>query len=133
MGLFDLFRKKETTLDGGQQKWNRLWELWEDGRAASPFAEIMTYQSEVNNGGHDQYFTNLSSRGDLEKELAVLEKALPEPHRQNLQRAWDAYRTLEVQEDGRAEETLEQCDDFFYAHEATINAALQAYADTLRP
>lgn len=64
MGLFDLFRKKETALDGGQQKWNRLWALWENGRA---------------------------------------------------------------------EETLEQCDDFFYAHETTINAALQAYADTLRP
>lgn len=132
MGLFDLFRKKETALDDGQQKWNMLWELWEDGRAASPFAEIMTYQSEINNGGHDQYFTNLSNRGGLERELAVLAEALQEVHRQNLQRAWEAYRTL-VEDDPQAEETLEQCDDLFYAQEADINAALKAHADTLRP
>lgn len=35
---------------------DRLWELWEGERVDSPYAELMTYQSEINNGGHSQFF-----------------------------------------------------------------------------
>ena len=54
MGLFDLFRKSKAELSDEQEKWNKMWNLWEENRADTPYAELMTYQSELNNGGHDQ-------------------------------------------------------------------------------
>ena len=59
MGLFDFLREKRVEQTEKQLKLNKLWELWEEEKAASPYAELMTYQSEVNNGGHSQYFTNV--------------------------------------------------------------------------
>ena len=52
MGLFDFLREKRVEQTEKQLKLNKLWELWEEEKAASPYAELMTYQSEVNNGGH---------------------------------------------------------------------------------
>lgn len=46
---------------------DRLWEHWEGERVDSPYAELMTYQSEINNGGHSQFFFNIENTGDLEK------------------------------------------------------------------
>jgi len=40
------------------KQWNKMWELWSDEQVSSPYAELMTYQSEVENGGHDQFFYN---------------------------------------------------------------------------
>ena len=76
MGLFDLFKKKKVELTEEQRKWNKMWGLWVEGQADSPFAELMTYQSEINNGGHDQYFTNVENTGDLQKEMMALETVL---------------------------------------------------------
>ena len=58
MSLFNFFRKKKVDLTEDQRKWNKMWELWGDGNVESPYGEIMTYQSEINNGGHSQYFFN---------------------------------------------------------------------------
>ena len=59
MDIFGLHRKKKGALTEAQLKWNKMWELWAEGKAGSPYAELMTYQSEVNNGGHSQYFSNV--------------------------------------------------------------------------
>ena len=75
MGFFDLFKKKKVELTDQQLKWNKIWELWEEEKAESPYQELMTYQSEINNGGHDQYFLNVGNTGDLQKEMAALEKS----------------------------------------------------------
>ena len=32
MGLFDLFKTKNTGLTEEQRKWNKMWELWVGGR-----------------------------------------------------------------------------------------------------
>ena len=129
MGLFDLFRKKKTELTEEQRKWNKMWDLWEEGLADSPFAELMTYQSEVNNGGHDQYFTNIENTGDLQKELTALETVLSSKLKENLKKAYEAYRILEDhEEDEQAEAALEQCDDVFYENEEEINRLLEEYA-----
>lgn len=129
MGLFGLGKKKKPELTVEEQRWNALWEQWMNGEAPSPLAEIMTYQSEVNNGGHDQYFFNVSNTGDLHKALAVLAEALPEVHAQNLKRAHDAYSVSEEQDDTeQAEAILEQCDTVFYEHEEELNSILKAYA-----
>ena len=49
-----------------------MWDLWVEEEADSPYAELMTYQSEVNNGGHMQFFDNVSNTDDLSKNMEVL-------------------------------------------------------------
>lgn len=129
MGLFDIFKKKKPELTEEQLKWNKMWELWTEEKAESPYAELMTYQSEINNGGHDQYFCNVGNTGDRQKEMTALEPILSKKLAANLKKAYKAYLVLEENEDDeRAEEILEQCDDVFYENEEEINGALEEYA-----
>lgn len=129
MGLFDFLKKKKVELTEEQQKWNKMWDLWVEGKVDSPYAEMMTYQSEINNGGHDQYFVNVENTGDLQKEMSALEKILSPKLKNNLQKAYEAYLVLEEkEEDEKAEEALELCDDVFYENEEEINRILEEYA-----
>lgn len=129
MGLFDFLKKKEVQLTDEQKKWNKMWELWTEEEADSPYAELMTYQSEVNNGGHDQYFFNVGNTGDLQKEMSVLETVLSAKLKNNLQKAYKAYLVLEEKEnDEKAEEIMEECDDVFYENEEEINHILEQYS-----
>lgn len=116
-------------LTEAQRKWNKMWELWTEGKVDSPYAQLMTYQGEVNNGGHDQYFTNVENTSDLQKEISVLETILPAKHQNNLQTAYRAYLALE--DDEHAEEILEQCDGVFYENEDELNHILEKYAATI--
>ena len=63
MCFFGLFKKKNKPLSAEKENWNRIWELWAIGDLHSPIDNLMTYQSEVNNGGHSQYFFNVSNNG----------------------------------------------------------------------
>lgn len=91
-----------------------MWDLWAENRADTPYAEVMTYQSEVNNGGHDQYFLNVEQTGDLQAEISILENVLSEELRSNLLTAYDAYQMLADKEsDEEWEAILERCDDVF--------------------
>ena len=129
MGLFDIFKKKKHELTEEQLKWNKMWELWTEEKAVSPYAELMTYQSEINNGGHDQYFTNVENTGNLGKEMTALDQILSAKLKDNLNKAYKAYLILEKKdEDEEAEETLEQSDDVFYENEEEINRLLEEYA-----
>ncbi len=132
MGLFNIFKKKKVELTEEQQKWNKMWELWTEEKVETPYAELMTYQSEINNGGHSQYFTNVENIGDLQKEMSALEQILSKKLGTNLKKAYKAYLVLEENEDDeKAEETLEQCDDVFYENEEEINYALEEYASKI--
>ena len=133
MGLFDLFKKKKVELTEDQLKWNKMGDLWTDGKADSPYAELMTYQSEINNGGHSQYFCNVENNEDLSKEMSALENILSDKLVDNLHKAYKAYLILEEnEEDEKAEEIMEQCDDMFYKNEEEINNKLQEYADKIQ-
>ena len=90
MGVLGFFKKRKSELSHEQKKWNKMWELWAENRADTPYAEVMTYQSEVNNGGHDQYFLNVEQTGDLQAEISILENVLSEELRSNLLTAYDA-------------------------------------------
>ena len=127
MGLFHVFRKKKVQLTEEQLKWNKMWELWTEGQANPPYAELMTYQSEVNNGGHVQYFDNLENRGDLQMEMSVLKTILPSKLVEVLEEAHRAYLVSEEDEEG-AEEILSRCDELFYENEQEINRILEGYA-----
>ena len=132
MGLFDLFKKKKVELTEEQLKWNKMWELWTEEKVDSPYAELMTYQSEINNGGHGQYFTNGESIGDLQKEMSALKSVLSAKLIGNLQKAYEAYLVLEEKEDDEnAEEIIEQCDNVFYENEEEINRILKTYASEI--
>ena len=131
MGLFDIFKKKKVELTEAQLKWNKMWELWTEEKTKSPYTELMTYQSEINNGGHSQYFCNVDNVSDLKKEMSALEEILTPLLRENLQKAYKADLILEEKEDEEAEEILDQCDDVFYEKEEQINRILQEYANTL--
>lgn len=132
MGLFNIFKKKKVELTEEQQKWNKMWELWTEEKVETPYAELMTYQSEINNGGHSQYFTNVENIGDLQKEMSALEQILSKKLGTNLKKAYKAYLVLEENgDDEKSEETLEQCDDVFYENEEEINYALEEYASKI--
>lgn len=90
MNLFDLFRKKSAALTD-EEKLEKMWEQWEKGKMESPYAELMTYQSEVNNGGHSQYFFNTANSGDLVDAVAILLPTLPAPLQENLRRGYEAF------------------------------------------
>ena len=128
MGLFDFLKKKKEELTEEQCKWNKMWDLWAEEKAEPPYAQLMTYQSEINNGGHDQYFTNVESTADLQNEISILEMVLPVLHKENLQKAYKSYLVLKEKEDENAEEILEQCDDVFYENEPELNCILEEYA-----
>ena len=131
MSLFDFFKKKKVELTEEQRKWNKMWELWAEEKADAPYAQLMTYQSEINNGGHDQYFANVENTANLQNEMSALENILPVIHKDNLQKAYKAYLVLKEKEDEHAEQTLEQCDDIFYENEAELNELLEEYAKTI--
>ena len=133
MGLFDLFKKKKVELTEEQLKWNKMWELWTEGVAESPYAELMTYQSEINNGGHGQYFFNVENNDDLSKEISALEIILSDKLVSNLHMAYKAHLILEEnEEDEKAEEVIEQCDALFFENEEEINKKLESYANTIQ-
>lgn len=133
MGLFDVFKKnKKVGLTEEQLKWNEIWKRWANGEMGSPYAELMTYQSEINNGGHAQYFSNVENTGDLQEQMSALEQILSEKLLTNLKKAYKAYLTLEENEDDeKAEEVLGQCDNIFYKDEEEINCLLKEYCLTI--
>lgn len=132
MGLFDIFKKKKKTevkLTIEEQKFDKMWYLWGEEKIETPYAELMTYQSEVNNGGHDQYFFNVNNIGMLEKEISGVEKILPPELKANFKKAYNAFLVLEEkEEDEKAQEILAECDDFFWENEEKINQLLEDYS-----
>ena len=132
MGVFSFFKKSKVKLTDEQKKWNKMWDLWVEDRTDSPYSELMTYQSEIYNGGHDQYFFNIENSGNLQKEMAVLKTVLPAKLRDNLQNAYDAYLKLTNEEsDEQAGTILSQYDDEFYKVEEDINRILREYASQI--
>ena len=121
MGFLNLFNKKKAVLTEAQLKWNKMWELWSDGKIESPYAELMTYQSEINNGGHSQYFSNAEENGILQNESAILAQILPPVLNDNLQKAYKAYIS--------SEEISEKYDTVFYENEQEIIRILEEYAE----
>lgn len=136
--FFDLFRCRknqdieEEVISEADEKWNRMWDLWADGEIKSPYNELMTYQSEVNNGGHHQYFLNTENNGDVRKDIETLCGILPDILKNNIQTAFTAYLELEKDKNIDAnEEILEKCDDAFYENEEIINSILESYCKEL--
>lgn len=130
MGIFDVFKKKNKALTA-EEKLDRLWELWQIGDLKDPCAKLMTYEAEVNNGGHSQYFFNTANCGDLAADVEVVMSMLPEPLRENLNRGYTAFATQKDICDDDNEEMFEECDDVFYKHEQLLIDILYKSAQKL--
>lgn len=129
--MFGFIKRKKTRVEltDSQLKWNKMWDLWAEGKVESPIGELMTYQSEINNGGHSQYFFNTENTDDLQMNLINLLSILPKELKDNLENAYKAYMVLEQNEDDEeAEQILEKCDDFFYENEQKIIQILEQYS-----
>ncbi len=131
MSIFDIFKRKRKELDEDELRWDKMWELWEKGEAASPYAELMNYEAEINNGGHDQYFFNVSNTGDLEKEISQLYALLPAKLGRNLKKAYEAYLEMNDENEDDITDILDNCDDVFYDNEELITDILKKYAATI--
>ena len=138
MGLFDIFKKKtapkkevEKTLPPEAMKWNKMWDMWADEKIPSPYQDLMTYQSEINNGGHSQFFLNVSNTGDLESVVKEVLSILPETLSGNLEVAFSAYKKYDDVDDDKLDEILDNCDNVFYENEDDINNILENYAETI--
>ena len=138
MGLFDIFKKKtapkkevEKTLPPEAIRWNKLWDMWADGQIESPYQDFMTYQSEVNNGGHSQFFFNVENTGDVNAVVNENLSILPEVHKHNLEEAYLAYRKYNDADDNKMDEILDNCDHVFYENEELINEILEKRAETI--
>lgn len=133
MGLFDIFKlskvKRQSTslVSESAERYNKMWDRWAEGKISSPLAELMTYQAEVNNGGHDQFFHNMNVRGVLTKTLAELNKILPENHKRNLKLAYNTHKK-HGDDYEKSEPILDKCDDFFYENEESINQILEKHS-----
>ena len=132
MGIFDIFKKKTATLTT-DQKLNMMWELWAEDKLDLPCAKLMKYESEVNNGGHSQYFFNVANCGDLAEEVKAVLTMLPEPLQENLKRVYDAFASQEDIADDENEALFEACDDVFYEHEQLIIDIIYEAAKTFTP
>ena len=107
------------------RKVNEIWDLWAQGKIESPYAELMTYQSEVNNGGHSQFFFNTSQNNDTDRTVNAVLSILDGPLKDNLKRAYDVYLARGNDEDDGA---LDEFDELFYGNEDVINDLLEKYA-----
>ena len=119
MGIFDIFKKKKAALTT-DQKLDKMWDLWAVNKLDLPCAKLMKYESEVNNGGHSQYFYNVANCGDLAVEVEAVLSMLPEPLRENLARGYAAFSEQDDISDDVNDELFEECDDVFYKHEQLI-------------
>ena len=119
MGIFDIFKKKKAALTT-DQKLGKMWDLWAVNKLDLPCAKLMKYESEVNNGGHSQYFYNVANCTDLAVEVEAVLSMLPEPLRENLARGYAAFSEQDDISDDVNDELFEECDDVFYEHEQLI-------------
>ena len=129
-GFFKDRKKSKKELTEKEVRWNKMWDLWVQGEIPSPYNELMSYQSEVNNGGHDQYFLNTGNISDVDQTLSVLSEILPMKLKENLYTAYNAYLCLEKDEDDeKAQGVIESCDELFMQNEHDVTDILEKYCE----
>ena len=112
------------------RKWNLMMDLWTEEELPSPYQELITYDNEVNNGGHAQYFFNTADCQDIKTEIETILPALPELLRENLMQGFKAFLALDDIIYDPENEVFSQCDDVFYDNEDLLIEILKQYADT---
>ncbi len=110
-------------------KWNKMWSLWAEGKIESPYYELMSYHSEINNGGHYQFFSNTDNIENSETVVETLCGILNENLKFSLQKAYKAYLNLEngINID-QSERDIKKSDEIFFENEDAIIKMLENYS-----
>lgn len=126
----NIFKKNSQTKKEAAEKLSKMWDLWVEGNIPSPYADLMTYKSEVNNGGHAQFFHNVSKTGHLRAVMRALDKLLPFDTKPALVEAYHAWQVngAEAEEN---ENFFIAADEWFEKKEKIIDKILENYSITL--
>ena len=138
--LFKFFKRKqqpENQLTPNEfehsNQWNKMWNLWADGKIESPYDELMSYHGEVNNGGHYQFFSNTDNIENSQSVIEKLSGILPEELKINLEKAYTAYINLENDTDiDFSEQEIKKCDNNFFKNEHIITKILKNHSEQFR-
>lgn len=133
---FNFFKKKNKVKNNVEMpkdylQWNKMMELWGDGKLESPYSELIEYLNGVNNGGHYMNFDNVSCNGDLKKYVEQVASILPKVLKDNINRA---YKTYKVNPDDMTEKDvaiLDECDKVYFENEEEINKILRDRASKI--
>ncbi len=130
MGLFS-FKKKEKKTDE-QSKLDYLWEMWRLEKVGAPYNALMTYDNEMNNGGHTRFFLNIAYWGSVEKAVNNICENLPDVLKENLKTAYSHYLVLiDEEENEETEKLIYECDKVFYDNENLLTDMFQNYANEI--
>jgi hypothetical protein len=121
----------KTKFSEAELKFNKMWDLWAEGNIPSPYADLMTYQSEVNNGGHAQFFDNVSGTGHLHAVMKELKKIVPFDIKLSLVEAYNAYK-VNGEDAEENESFFDHADEVFYEKEEKINKILEKFSETIQ-
>ena len=112
-------------------KWDKMWDLWAEEKLESPYDELMNYYNEVNNGGHLQFFDNVSNNFDLELYVQNLLSILPNEMKNNFDIAYKIYLIDpdDISDDNN--KILDKCDNFYYENEKFVMDILKERANKI--
>ena len=113
------------------RKWNLMMDLWIEEDLPAPYQELITYDNEVNNGGHAQYFFNTADCRDIKTEIETILPALPDLLQENLKQGLQAFLALDDVIYDPENEVFNQCDEVFYDNEELLIEILNQFAATL--
>lgn len=135
-----IINKKKTTKNENEfseEKWNKMIDMWSDFELDDPIKDVLTYDAEINNGGHLQFFENCHD--NLDEMLLSLKNTLPSDIYNNLKKAYDIYASsntnIENVDDYVEESSKNQFseyDTYYYNNTDKINEILKNFASTLK-
>ena len=116
-----------------EQKWYKMWVLWMNEKMPSPYQEILSYENEVRNGSHLQYFQYFEKEENYkEADFLFVSKSLEGTVLKPIfDTAYKAFIELKNDENTTAEKKLKDCDIVFSKKRNEIEAYLETIAITV--
>ena len=105
-------------------KWNKMMDLWVDEKLESPYSELIEYSNGIEGEGHFCHFDNVGGNKDLKEYVDTLMTILPNPLKDNVKRAYEAYIVNPDDISDEDNDTLDSCDDVYYENESLVNEIL---------
>lgn len=112
-------------------QWNKMWDLWVEEQLESPYEELMNYYNEINNGGHLQFFDNVSNNHNLESYANNLLTILPKEMKENFNKAYEIYLIDPEDISDENNKILDECDNFYYENEKFVMDILKERASKI--
>ena len=128
-------QEESNTTSSDSDNLDTLIDMWVDGKLEGPINDLLSYDGEVQNGGHLQFFENYND--NLYDMMISLKEILPSDFYNNLEKAYGEYKKAGYEIDSvddfvnvALEGTLDDADNFYYSNDKIINKILQDYANS---